>query len=65
MLEASPPALKPNDRISKERYLERIGKELDKLGALNGRDEGSKSYNRILELRGKQTEVRKLLGVVA
>jgi hypothetical protein len=57
--------LKPNDRISKEDYLKRVGAELKELGALNDHDKGSKAYNRILELRDEQTKLRTILGVKA
>jgi hypothetical protein len=60
-----PPVLKPSDRISKEQYLKRIGAELKDLGALKDHDEGSKAYNRILELRERQSELRTILGVIA
>ena len=64
-LKHPPPALKPNDRISKEDYLKRVGAELKELGALNDHDKGSKAYNRILELRDEQTKLRTILGVKA
>ena len=56
-----------SQKISWERELERIGKELEKnfTGSLNDYAKGSTKYNRLVRLQNRQVELRNLLGVVA
>jgi hypothetical protein len=63
--EATPLVLKPFERISLERELKEINRELPGLGQLSDHDRGDRSHKRILELRERQKELRKTLGVVA
>lgn len=65
MLEASPPVLKTADRISFERELKAIGKELATCGDLEDYTAGSKKFNRVKQLLDRQIELRMKLGVVA
>jgi len=60
-----PPALSDTERISLERELERIGKELSRLGKLSDYSEGTLKWNRVKTLTTRQTEIRTKLGVVA
>lgn len=59
------PTLKTADRISHERELKAIGSELGKLGSVSDYEKGSKTYNRLIELTNRRSELRKILGVVA
>lgn len=63
--EEVPPALKMSERISLEKTLTRINRELEQLGSLSEHDKGSKKFNRIVELTTEQSRIRKQLGVVA
>ncbi|MDE2105161.1 MAG: YdaU family protein [Patescibacteria group bacterium] len=45
--------------------LKRVTRELEKLGALENYDKGTRKYNRIIELTNRQVDLRKLLGVKA
>jgi hypothetical protein len=64
--DGKPPAkLSAADTVKHDGELKRVGGELRTLGALNDHDKGSKAYNRILELRERQTELRTILGVKA
>lgn len=64
--EGEPPhVLKPHERISFERELKAINQELPGLGKLSDHEKNGKSFNRILELRGRQKFLRGTLGVVA
>jgi len=60
-----PPVLKLSERISLERELKAIGKELAGLGELTDHDRSDASYKRIVELTLRQSMLRKMLGVVA
>lgn len=64
-----PPApkkkLSATETVKYDGELKRVNRELEKLGALKDHDDGSKDYNRILELRKRQTELRGILGVKA
>ena len=59
------PVLKMSDRISFEKSLSRIERELQNLGSLKDHDKGTKSFNRIVELTTEQERIRKILGVIA
>jgi len=60
-----PPVLKTADRISYERELGEINRELPKLGKLSDHEKDGKNYKRILTLRTRRDTLRELLGVVA
>jgi hypothetical protein len=53
------------EKISRERELERITKELGTLGKASDYAEGSFKHNRVKELNQRQRELREKLGVVA
>lgn len=60
-----PPALKMSERISHERELSRVSRELEKLGRAADHEAGSKNRLRHQELTVRQIELRNLLGVKA
>lgn len=57
--------LSPSERISLEQELNRIGRELEKLGSANDYDKTHPYRKRIPELQARQVELRSRLGVVA
>jgi hypothetical protein len=64
--DGKPPAkLSAADTVKHDGELKRVNRELERLGTLRDHDKGSKDYNRILELRQRQTELRTILGVKA
>lgn len=65
MLQASSSPLSRSEKISLEKELGRIVKELEKLGSTSDYANGSVKYNRVIELTNRQREIRKILGVVA
>jgi hypothetical protein len=63
--ELNPPALSIAEKISLEKELERIISELAKLGSPCDYPANSSLNRRISELRQRQSEIRKVLGVMA
>jgi hypothetical protein len=63
--EGTPPALSKVERISSERELREITRELEKRGSLSDYTKGSATYARMQKLVSRQNELRELLGVLA
>ncbi len=61
----TPRILKLSERISMEKELERVIKELDSLGHFSNYDRTSKEFARIIQLKSRQRDLKKELGVVA
>ncbi|MEI8288631.1 MAG: hypothetical protein WCH99_04110 [Verrucomicrobiota bacterium] len=60
-----PPVLKMSERISLEKELERVTREICGMGMLSDYDSGSQKWARLVHLLKRQKEIYKTLGVVA